>query len=352
MKRTLILGLVVGLGVYAWAAFGAGKGDGSFNMGVKLEGLKLGKPISGPTVTLDDLKNHVVLLEFWGTRCPPCLASLPHLEAWQKEYQNQGLIIIGTESQGSSEEAIRKVVADKGVSFTIVQNSMVEGGDDFSGIPHCMLFDHTGKCVFRGHPGEVESKLKDALAAAPAAALAGRDFKKLGNLAVAYKNGESSASILKKAQAKTESSDPDTADEAKWIVEKLTEYGNKQLESAKSKMSEDPLACFTTMQKLAGDFKGTDIGKTAAETVATLKKDKSLTTELAAQDMLAKIRTLEAGMKGKDSAPSSASFKNQNGKLLQQMQASLQVLVKKYPNTKAVTEAEQLAKRYDLSLSN
>jgi hypothetical protein len=58
--RGLCLGVLVGC-VLAGPAHGA-----NFNMGVKVEGIRLGPPVTGPKVTGEDLKGKVVLLEFWG----------------------------------------------------------------------------------------------------------------------------------------------------------------------------------------------------------------------------------------------------------------------------------------------
>jgi len=40
----------------------------------------------GEYISLDDLKGKVVLLDFWGTWCPPCVASVPALRDLQKRF--------------------------------------------------------------------------------------------------------------------------------------------------------------------------------------------------------------------------------------------------------------------------
>src|ERR1041385_9219915 len=43
----------------------------------------------GEYISLDDLKGKVVLLDFWGTWCPPCVASVPALRDLQKRFAKE-----------------------------------------------------------------------------------------------------------------------------------------------------------------------------------------------------------------------------------------------------------------------
>ncbi len=48
--------------------------------------------VNGP---VKSLKGHVVILDFWGISCKPCVAELPALNAFQKKYAARGLRVIG-----------------------------------------------------------------------------------------------------------------------------------------------------------------------------------------------------------------------------------------------------------------
>ena len=55
--------------------------------------------LQGEYITLDDLKGKVVLLDFWGTWCPPCVESVPELRNLQKRYAKEpSFMLIGISS--------------------------------------------------------------------------------------------------------------------------------------------------------------------------------------------------------------------------------------------------------------
>ena len=53
------------------------------------------KDLSGNTVSLNQYRGNVVLLDFWATWCTPCRSSIPELVELQKRYRDRGLVILG-----------------------------------------------------------------------------------------------------------------------------------------------------------------------------------------------------------------------------------------------------------------
>jgi len=51
--------------------------------------------LNTPSLSIDSLHGKVVLVDFWTYSCINCLRTLPHLEAWDKEYRSKGLVIVG-----------------------------------------------------------------------------------------------------------------------------------------------------------------------------------------------------------------------------------------------------------------
>lgn len=57
--------------------------------------LDVGAWISKQELSDADIKDHVVLLDFWAVWCGPCLEVFPHLNDWHKKYADRGLTVIG-----------------------------------------------------------------------------------------------------------------------------------------------------------------------------------------------------------------------------------------------------------------
>jgi thiol-disulfide isomerase/thioredoxin len=129
----------------------------------KLSEWKLGKVLFGEEVDKDALTGKVVVIEHWGVNCPPCIALLPHLAKLDKRHREDGLLIIGAESQGHAKAQIEPLVKKNRIEYTITSGA--SGPIKFSGIPHAFIFDVEGKLLFNGHPGhdDFERTLKRAL---------------------------------------------------------------------------------------------------------------------------------------------------------------------------------------------
>lgn len=53
------------------------------------------KLLDGSSLSLEDLKGKPVFLNFWGTWCGPCVREAPDLQALYRQYQGQGLQLVG-----------------------------------------------------------------------------------------------------------------------------------------------------------------------------------------------------------------------------------------------------------------
>jgi thiol-disulfide isomerase/thioredoxin len=50
---------------------------------------------NGSALTDADLKDKVVLIDFWAVWCGPCIMTFPHLNEWREKYGDKGFVIVG-----------------------------------------------------------------------------------------------------------------------------------------------------------------------------------------------------------------------------------------------------------------
>ncbi len=120
--------------------------------------------LDGNDFYLSDFSGKVVMLNFWGTWCPPCRKEIPDLVNLQKKYNNDGLEIVGITLNSGSAADIQKFVDDKKINYTVLTN--IEGseteqvtflygqaiGQQISSIPTTLIIDREGYIV-KGYLG-------------------------------------------------------------------------------------------------------------------------------------------------------------------------------------------------------
>lgn len=77
------------------------------------------KDINGKTVRLSDFSGKVVLLNFWATWCVPCRTEIPDLVKKQREYQSQGLRIVGITYPPQDSSEVRRFVRELKINYPV-----------------------------------------------------------------------------------------------------------------------------------------------------------------------------------------------------------------------------------------
>lgn len=74
---------------------------------------------NGQSFSLDDYKGNIVLLNFWATWCAPCKTEIPDLVKWQRQYQKQGLRIIGITYPPEKLAEVRRFIRALKVNYRV-----------------------------------------------------------------------------------------------------------------------------------------------------------------------------------------------------------------------------------------
>jgi len=337
------------------SAFAAGGEAREFNLDFQLSSLNPGRTVLGDVWTVETLTNHIVLVEIWGINCGPCLASIPQMTKLQKEYGDKGLVVIGLQCQDFGDDAVKATASQKGAEYTVTNGGTIKGYQG-GGIPHCYLFDSTGRCVFRGSPTQVEGalmmeKLKEAVANSPLAALGDRELKKLNSLAQAMKAGMLPAQVLTKAKTLALDPDPETAEEAKFLVEALNKWGGMLADAAMKNKDKNPIKCLEDLTDISRKFSGTDIATLAKESLDKLRNDSKFQADLKAYQVYLKIRELDdqvVPVKRKDGIDtSSQQFIKKNFTAIKNILTGARMMEKRFPDSPATAHAKEIAAKYE-----
>jgi thiol-disulfide isomerase/thioredoxin len=181
-KRTLLVASVIlgaallaVLGVMSLLHLGRGGGAGSIEDGsgrdmvVQLLRAPIDVPafsvqaLDGRTLSSDEWRGKVVLINFWATWCPPCLAEIPDLIRLQDKYRDH-LVVVGVSEDEAPPDAVKRFAEERGINYPITM-STPELQQLFPGIvalPTTFVLDRDGRMA-RKHVGLLSGAETEAL---------------------------------------------------------------------------------------------------------------------------------------------------------------------------------------------
>lgn len=112
--------------------------------------------LEGDTVSLEEYRGQVVLLNFWATWCPPCVHEMPSMERLYQDLRDRGFVVLGVsvdvapgvrDDDGRSQGIVREYAERLGVTFPILldPDGEVEGVYNVAGLPTSYVIGTNGR---------------------------------------------------------------------------------------------------------------------------------------------------------------------------------------------------------------
>jgi len=121
----------------------------------------------GEYLSLEDLRGKVILLDFWGTWCPPCVESVPALRDLQKRFAKEPLFKMISVSTDSDEAKWRLFIEKNQMAWAqcLDRDHHMQRAFDVHAFPTYILIDAEGIIRFREITSRWESSgdLPDAI---------------------------------------------------------------------------------------------------------------------------------------------------------------------------------------------
>jgi thiol-disulfide isomerase/thioredoxin len=122
--------------------------------------------LDGKTLSRDELKDRVVIVEFWATWCPPCRGTLHWLGGLRHRYGDKvAVLAVAVESD---EADVRKLTAELGLPFRWAMGTpeLARAFGDINAVPTLFVFDRGGRTAgaFFGAPPSLHAEAERRLA--------------------------------------------------------------------------------------------------------------------------------------------------------------------------------------------
>ena len=125
--------------------------------------------LDGGKLRASDLKDKVVLVNFWATWCAPCELEIPWFIEFDKKYREKGFEIVGISLDEGDTGVIKRFVAKKKMNYKVVvgDEKTAEAFGGILGLPTSYMVDRNGKLysIHRGLVGReiVEAEIRELL---------------------------------------------------------------------------------------------------------------------------------------------------------------------------------------------
>ncbi len=128
--------------------------------GRRIAAVQVGEPapayqavsLAGDSVSLERLRDKVVLLNIWATWCIPCRTEMPELQRLYQQYAPRGLEVVGVSIDAGGEDAsVQSFAREYGMTFPLWRDPDGRVSTTFAaiGVPATYLIGRDGTLLWR-----------------------------------------------------------------------------------------------------------------------------------------------------------------------------------------------------------
>jgi len=123
------------------------------------------KTPEGKDISLASFRGKVVLLNFWGTWCKPCLKELPEFDRLYRRYRKNGLVVIAVATDTEPDKVKEFATQAKLATKLALGGEPLSQQYDSPNFPFSFVIDGKGviQASYRGYRPECSGKLEQDL---------------------------------------------------------------------------------------------------------------------------------------------------------------------------------------------
>ncbi|MDE1954070.1 MAG: TlpA family protein disulfide reductase [Betaproteobacteria bacterium] len=123
--------------------------------------------LAGQSVKLSQYKGKILIVNFWASWCPPCIAEMPELSRFYKDHAGKGVEMVGIAIDNPT--AVRHFLEQHHVSYPVLLGGMggadlsTKLGDSQGGLPFTVVIAPSGSIAYQKLGQTTYAELQDHL---------------------------------------------------------------------------------------------------------------------------------------------------------------------------------------------
>ena len=327
-------------------------GKGKFALTGTIDKLKPGELLLGDLPAPANWKGRPVLVLMFPANYSPAFYVLRFVNSWHAELRDFGLITFGAETENVKREELAKVMRQQIAKFPFVSAAEF-GAQESYRPPHALVYDHMGKCIFRGPPLDAERYMHIAVGKSILAKVGQELSSKLArSVADLLAQGMPMKEVLAKLHTQQIAAPSASAAELKLLDTALVSYALQVLDDAQAKEKPTPSPLISRPSDCLRHSVELRLERTRTRFLDKVQNKFAVEKERNARAALKSFDAAQKELSGKDGYfdPGAPRFQANNKVQLDKLKLSLERYRSQYGKTCAWDDALRIAEKWALEL--